>query len=820
MKCDGFRSGNATDGGACCHSHANLSASVPIGLALLFALLAGSLGAQSPCPTVNFLLAKSVGLKPSPKSHTFVVQQNDRSFIGYELADSPPRGIIRTTPHMEKQFADCLSHNIPDAPIFSATNSLQFTSQLQAVAALRNGNYVVAHSDGSGSQSVYFDLFDSQLHFVSQSGFSFKPGSPGVIDHFSQFLYTDLNGDGELDVVAVVRGSTLALYSGAIMIFLGNGDGTFQAPSRYGLPAYGSNSVAVGDLNGDGKPDLAIATSGFVRGEGHITILRNIGEGKFSYDGNAFANLDYPGSVALADLNGDGNLDLVFSNATGPRVVDIALGNGDGTFGPLAEFPVNGDSLAVGDVNGDGIPDIVTDGISILFGDGKGGISNRKDFKGGQAYDFGSMVMLTDFDGDGEVDIVIGTGNPKFFVGNGLTVVFGKGGGNFETAPVTNINGDCPPYCGAVSMAASDLNLDGIPDLIYVHQSDSRYPGALTVLQGKGDGTFFPVFQHDFQYDQSNPDQITATSVVSADFDNDGKPDVAVAIGHVPGSSEVHVFIGGGDGTLRPTSILRVPAQYIQSISAADFNSDGNIDIVVLTRTGDPTRLAENAIWVYMGKGDGTFSSPFSNAAGSRPNSLAIGDFNNDGKLDLAIANSAVTLQTANVALLLGKGDGTFASGASIPLSAPSINSNTFVFGPMQLISADFNGDGQLDLAARLGSTGGDDGGFAILVGNGDGTFQTPILRPGRFRNMLAADFNGDGILDLAGGSAIFIGNGDGTFQAALEIPSADIHVVADFNGDGMIDFGEIFGSGVAAVLNLNPPTLTVPILERSRPRR
>jgi uncharacterized protein (TIGR03437 family) len=794
-----------------CHRLANLH--VLILAMLLLVLLTGSGGAQSPCPTVDFLIAETVSLKPSPTSHMFVVRQDDGSFTGYELADGSPRRIIRTTPHMEKQFAACLPHMIPDAPAPSTANSLQLTSQPQAVARLRNGNYAAIRVEGT--PSIYFDAFDSQLRLVSEYVFSLKPEAPGRVGLFSSVLFADVNGDGELDVVAVA-GSSVLLSRGAIWIFFGNGDGTFQDPSMYPLPGIISSSVAVGDLNGDGKPDLAVAISGFSAQQGQISILRNLGDGIFAPGADLFANTISPNSVALADLNGDGQLDLVFSTSdtTLPSrltEVGIAFGKGDGTFGPLIRFPVRGYLGAVGDVNGDGIPDIVTNGVSILFGDGEGGFSNRRDF----LHNGSGTTMLTDFDGDGELDIVIGAGNPTFFAGNSLTVLFGKGGGSFVTAPVTNINGACPPYCEGVSLATSDFNLDGIPDLLYAHYArvSPNDTGALTVLQGKGDGTFIPVFQ----YDLSKPNEaIRPISVVSADFNHDGTPDVAAAIDHVYTTGEAIVFLGNGDGTLRSPSVLPIPGVGIRFIAAADLNSDGNIDIAVLTSTSIFSD-AKDAVWIYFGKGDGTFSSPVSFPAGPAAISMVVGDFNSDGKLDIAIANSGSTPQTCNVSLLLGKGDGTFVSGTSVPVAASSLRSNNGILGPMKIITADFNGDGRLDLAAILGSSSGEYGGFSVLIGKGDGTFQPPLLRPELVQTITAGDFNGDGIPDLADETAIFIGNGDGTFQTAVRISSTPLTapVAADFNGDGTIDLaGAISGPNVAALLNLTQPgpvpTLTV----------
>jgi dienelactone hydrolase len=233
------------------------------------------------------------------------------------------------------------------------------------------------------------------------------------------------------------------------------------------------------------------------------------------------------------------------------------------------------------------------------------------------------------------------------------------------------------------------------------------------------------------------------------------------------------------------------------AVAVADFNGDGKLDLAV-TNTGD------NTVSVLLGKGDGTFATATSYGTGSQPFSVATGDFDGDGNTDLVVANVGET----TVSVFLGKGDGTFKQGVTYQAGNAA---RTAVVG-------DFNGDGKLDLAVAnqtCGSPGCGPGVISILLGNGDGTFQThtDYLAAEGPTWMIAGDFNQDGFLDLAvtggGGGAgnqvsVLLGHGDGTFQAAVNYTTdtnpAGI-AAADFNKDGKLDLVVANNVGSASVL-------------------
>lgn len=350
---------------------------------------------------------------------------------------------------------------------------------------------------------------------------------------------------------------------------------------------------------------------------------------------------------------------------------------------------------------------------------------------------------------------------------------------------------------------AADFNGDGIVDLA-VSNSNSGAT-TLTILLGKGDGTFTAA--------SSNPTVgLYPDGIAVADFNSDGFIDLAVTS---VDQNEVVILLGKGDGTFSAGPILATSATP-QSIATADFDGDGLADLAVVN--------GSNAS-IFLGKGDGTFKTAITVASvGSSPVGLGVGDFNRDGIPDLAVVD---TLQSAPVRIFLGKGDGTFIAGASYAITGDS---------PVGICVGDFNNDGFLDLAVTNYSSASRDA-IAILLGNGDGSFKTPVFYTGSglsYRTVSIADFNGDGIPDLvtsqfwSGPGSIFIGNGNGTFQTAAPIAasvplSSGYVAVADYNGDGVPDLAlpNQDVSGTVAILltqntrnanaELDNPTLTGP---------
>src|SRR6202044_3189074 len=345
------------------------------------------------------------------------------------------------------------------------------------------------------------------------------------------------------------------------------------------------------------------------------------------------------------------------------------------------------------------------------------------------------------------------------------------------------------------TVLTADFNGDGIPDLVILGSG-------ISVLLGNGDGTFTAA---------PSPSNDLPGAIAVGDFNGDGIPDLAVAPAFDEGNSEV--LLGNGDGTFTiANGSLGIGSGVAtsNSIAAADFNGDGKLDIVeACASLGDQPC---NLLMIQSGNGDGTFTQVCETALpfeGSQ--SMAVGDFNGDGQPDVAVTNSG----TNGVNVFLNS-KGSLSAVSAIPATGDS---------PTSIAAADFNGDGKLDLAvANSGSNN-----VTILLGNGDGTF-TAAASPatGTAPNSVAvADFNGDGVPELAVANAgssnvtILLGNGDGTFTAAAG-PAAGTGstsvVAADFNGDGKEDLVVANSQDSSATALLAETALTIATVNNISP--
>lgn len=626
---------------------------------------------------------------------------------------------------------------------------------------------------------------------------------------------SDVNGDGKADIVVAND------QSNSVSVLLGNGNGTFASQQTFavGIRPY---SVATGDVNGDGIRDLIVANYG----DSNVGVLLGNGNGTFQLQ-VTFATGSHSEFVTVADVNSDGRPDLVVANPASSNA-GILVGNGDGSFQSEQTFTTAtaANSLTVGDLNGDGKPDLIAPNytgncVSILSGNGDGTYQSPQTFATGAGSNF---AKLSDLNGDGIPDLAVVNATDAT-----LSILIGNGDGTFA-AQQTFATGAKPE-----SLVVADFNGDGIPDLAV-----GNYVGnTLSLLFGKRDGAFTgQTFTIDHvapfvqTINRTNPSTATTsattisftvtfsepvTGVDTSDFTLITTGTIGTALTQVVAidAATYTVTISGitGTGTLglnlvdnssirdlagnplvNPNASVSFGNQATfatganpKSIAIGDLNGDGNLDVVAANFGG-------NSLSILLGNGNGTFATQQTLSTGTNPRAVKLSDLNADGNLDLIVTDSGDN----KVSVFLGNGNGTF------------LPRQTFATGatPFAVVAADVNGDGVPDLIV----TNFTNSSVSVLLGNGDGTFaaQQLFATGGNPQSVTVGDANGDGVSDIAvanNGSnsvSLLLGNGNGTFQTqrvfATGTHPASV-ALKDVSGDGKADL---------IVANINSNTVSV----------
>ncbi len=345
-------------------------------------------------------------------------------------------------------------------------------------------------------------------------------------------------------------------------------------------------SLALADFNGDGKLDVAVANSE----SRNVTILLGDGKGGLTQaTGSPFPAGDHPNDIAVGDVNGDGKLDLAFANHD-THYITVLLGDGRGVFAPAPKSPFTVNSrphphgIAFGDFNGDHNLDFVIDDwgnnrVTVVFGDGKGNFASP-----GVSFAVGQMpyqrVRAADVNKDGFADVI--TTN---FESGDVTVLLGDGKGGFSQPPGSPFKANRHPF----GVAIGDVNGDGKPDLAVVNfsgQGTDPSDDAITILLGNGDGTFKQAPGSPFKSGK------LPVGVAVGDTNGDGFSDVASAN---MGGNNITLLLGGKDG-LRPApgSPFAV-GHHPECVALGDLNGDGKADIVV-------ANLEDNDVMIILSK--------------------------------------------------------------------------------------------------------------------------------------------------------------------------------------------------------------------------
>jgi len=664
----------------------------------------------------------------------------------------------------------------------------------------------------------------------------------------------DFNKDGNSDL-AVANAD-----SNNVSVLLGNGSGSFATANNFDVGT-SPRFLTVGDFNNDGNSDLVVANND----SSNISVLLGNGSGGFGVANNFNVGVS-PISVAVGDFNKDGNSDLAVANSI-TNNVSVLLGNGTGSFGAASNFNVGDIALFVitGDFDKDGNSDLVVtnfDKVSVLSGNGTGSFAPAGIFN---VENHPSSAILGDFNKDGNSDLAVAnsfsanvsvllnttnmpntaptldnTGNPRLSAiahnisdsnnsGTLISAILARGaGGNPITDPdtgavegiavigVDNTNGiwqysinDSGNWINFVVSDTSATLLKDTGKIRFVPNagykgtaefvfrawdtSDGNVSGTTNVVLGVGGGTTFYSINTETTSISIIPNTydvgLRPYSIVVGDFDKDGKTDLVTAN---KSSQTVSVLLGKGDGTFKPASnfsTVGFNGLSPSSVAVADFNKDGKLDLVT-------ANSISNNISLLLGKGDGSFQTAvnFALESASAPISIAVGDFNKDGKSDIVTVNNA----SQNISVLLGDGVGGF--GTAKNYKVPS--------RPSSVTVGDFNKDGKSDLAVTSSYFNN----VSILLGNSDGTFNSATqfdvgINP---NFVVTGDFNNDNKLDLAVANSdshnvsILLGNGAGGFGIAtnFDVGLNPVSVtVIDFDNDGKSDL---------AVANAGSDTISV----------
>jgi FG-GAP-like repeat/PASTA domain len=385
-----------------------------------------------------------------------------------------------------------------------------------------------------------------------------EPDSPAI---------ADLNGDGRPDLAFTHESSD------TVSVLLNRGDGSFRPKRSYATGA-GSWRLQIADLNGDGKPDLVTGNS--TRRSDTVSVLLNRGDGSFE------AKRDYATgkglySLAIGDLNGDDRPDLVTANLKA-ATLSVLLNRGDGSFEAKRDYATGRepDSPAIADLNGDGRPDLAvargpSDTVSVLLNRGDGSFEAKHDYPG---YWSAHLLRLADVNGDGMPDMLFIAG-----VIPSLVVLLNNGDGSFQAGQDYETCRTCSFPTEVESVAITDLNGDGRPDIAarvseeFLNR-DWDLRGLLSVFLNKGDGTFK---ERSYKTGHSGG----GANVVASDLNGDGRPDLATAVDWVTWSLDRHrisVLVNRGDGSFQAK--VEYPGSFGGPLASADLNGDEKPDLV------------------------------------------------------------------------------------------------------------------------------------------------------------------------------------------------------------------------------------------------
>ncbi len=718
---------------------------------------------------------------------------------------------------------------------------------LSTVFSLYGLSQPIATGDFNGDGKVDVLTVDGKLYLGNGDG-SFAAGVQALPVYpfyaiTGAFAVGDFNGDGKLDVAQLV---TSVNPSGTLIIYAGNGAGAFTQISAYDAIPEGAALVAT-DIDGDGNLDLAVARESHgafgAAGLGNATTANGwyyqvlLGRGDGTFAGAPVTVGAIPVTLAAtisdnpttsfyttADFNNDGKEDLISPTpgtnvGPGPMSLNVALGRGDGSFGPpmVAVTNVVPTVVAAADLNGDGKMDVVTLGsnanggltLAVLFGNGDGTLAGELDYPMPTS---GTRIAIGDFNGDGLPDIAVAGGPCQSCGANyatGVFVLYGQAGHTFSApAPLVSSPLLVDGAAATPIIAAGDVNGDGLTDLVVASPAAASTSGAapstvIHVYLGKSDKTFSG-------FTPALP-AIAVSDLVLTDINRDGKLDIVIGASDQNLAAQVAVLLGFGDGSFAPamqTLIAGGAPGPAPVIAVADFNGDGNPDAAFF--------IGSVFSGVLFGAGDGTLptqvSMPvFSPMGPATPRAV---DLNGDKRPDLMFADG-----NANVIVSLINQWG-LSAGTAATSTALTVAPNSVVAGQAVTLSATVTTSAGGTLTGTVTFlSGGTQIGSAALSAQGIATLTTTGMPAGA--QSLSAQYSGNSIFAASTsnsvsltvsaaspGFSIAIAPASGSVSAGAT-STATVTLSASGGYSGMVSLA-CSGLPAGAACTFSPPSVTL----------
>ena len=623
-----------------------------------------------------------------------------------------------------------------------------------AIASNADANLVhtiaVGDLSGDGKLDILYGGFGTSLRVLTNTG-GLTFAAPVAYDMTVlpyEVELRDMNSDGRLDIVALDR------HSNEFSIRLATSTG-FASGVKYPASTIVETSVhfALGDINGDSKPDAVVGTG---RADGFYTLLNN-GSGGFGAPTLHEIGLESY-DVAVEDVNGDGSADIVITHDD-HGYVSVFLNDGTGGFATetkstLGRF-LRSPYIALGDIDGDHNTDAVVAsnddvaGLVVLLGTGTGTFAMPMALSATSA----EQIALADTNGDDKLDILV-AGSDRL-----ATWLHTNSASLYATPQAYRVQFS---EFGVQSMQFLDIDNVPGPELVMAYAPQSGPKGMLDIRKNVG-GTFAMTLP-------ATVTQRRPSMTITADVNGDMRADLVVL-----GLSDSD---GVGEAFLNRNGTLTAAPAFVAShyspvqFQAVDVNEDGKLDLVIATLF---------SIDVYLGHGDGSFAAGTSvwTATSAAAYGAVVGDFDRDGHVDLVV-NGGTFNSGSSLEFRKGAGDGSFAAPVG---SGPTPNA--------QLEARDLNHDGRLDLVEyHTGSM------VAVRLGQGDGRFGARLESDAfGIEKIALADVDGDGNVDVVATSErrsinVLLGNGDGTLKPTLqyEATAPESMAIADTDGDGRLD--------------------------------